>query len=51
VTGLVAGQYYPILLYYAQTLGGYSVGLSFQAGTGTGTYITDFTGYITPTIP
>jgi hypothetical protein len=51
VTGLVAGQYYPILLYYAQTLGGYSVGLSFQAGTGTGTYITDFTGYITTTIP
>lgn len=46
VSNLIAGQYYPILLYHANTAGGYVIGLSFQPGTGTGTYITDFTGYI-----
>ena len=46
VTGLVTGQFYPILMYYVQTAGGYAIGLSFQPGSGTGTYITNFAGYI-----
>jgi hypothetical protein len=47
---LVAGQTYPMLINFSQTQGGYVLGFSFQSPNST-TTITDFTGYIVPTLP
>lgn len=46
---LVAGNYYPILIYYNQGRYGYTCGLSFSINGGS--LITDFTNYTSTTVP
>ena len=47
---LTAGQYYPILYYYSQSIGGYTLALSFKFNTAP-SYTTDFTNYMFTSVP
>lgn len=52
IVTLVAGVYYPILIYYNQGQYGYTLGLSFShASINSGSLITDFRNYTYVTIP